>query len=639
MSSGNTKIPYRADIDGLRALAVTSVIIFHLNYNLLPGGFLGVDIFFVISGFLITRIIGIEIQENSFSFANFYVRRIRRILPVFFLVIATTLLAGSILMLPVDRDALFSSARHALFFAANIYFSKERGYFDGASDEKPLLHIWSLSVEEQYYFIWPLLLYLLYLTGSRVLKQQKRLGQPFAIVCMGVLVAACFIWTQGALLKPQSTTKLYFLLQARFGELMIGSITACLPRTKRPGVLLGLPLAGFGAIFASLFLLNKDSLFPGFNAVLPCVGAAALLYAGQYDSYKTTAYSRILSLPGLRYIGLLSYSLYLWHWPVLAYMRYVYGQYYLPWTWNILALLLTAVLSYGSYVLLERKLKSVKTSFKIGFICIYLLPATILLGTSYTLISATPSSLIENKDLTTYGSDVCHGNFDKNCQRGDPEAPASILMTGDSHAAALNTFIDVVGKHEHWRAKVFTAVGCSPVFGIDENMLPAYARKPCIALKNYVHNNFQKYDAVFFTSYWARQLGKTPQLVDENYLTKFKATIETIAKTTPVYVFSDLPQLSVPPSRLAYFENLGLRVHRQPMQEHVEANALIHSIVLSIPNAHWIDLSPALDHFSQGGVYRGLPTYFDNHHLNVYGSRSLAEIFVKNYSIIPASQN
>lgn len=162
----STSIRYRADIDGLRTVAVLSVLFFHIDHTWVPGGYTGVDIFFVISGFLITRIIATDIEKGRFSLRWFYVRRIRRILPVFYTVTLVTMLAGYVLLLPADLHAFLSSVRHAVLFAANIYFSKDQGYFDISADEKPMLHIWSLSIEEQYYFIWPLLLLLFMRRGT-----------------------------------------------------------------------------------------------------------------------------------------------------------------------------------------------------------------------------------------------------------------------------------------------------------------------------------------------------------------------------------------------------------------------------------------------------------------------------------------
>lgn len=172
---------YRPEIDGLRAIAVIAVVLTHMNPDWLPGGFVGVDVFFVISGFLITGIIYRKITTNTFSIKDFYIKRLRRILPVYFLVVTITLLAGYFLLIPADLAGLLDSIRYSIIFAINIYFSREKGYFDISSEEKPLLHLWSLSVEEQFYVIWPLLLLALWGLSLWIATRitQARVGPPW----------------------------------------------------------------------------------------------------------------------------------------------------------------------------------------------------------------------------------------------------------------------------------------------------------------------------------------------------------------------------------------------------------------------------------------------------------------------------
>lgn len=629
---------YIPDIDGLRAVAVISVVLFHISSSLLPGGFVGVDIFFVISGFLITKIIAAEIAENRFSFKAFYIRRIRRILPVFFLVIVATLLAGRVLLLPDDLRALLTSINHALGFSANIYFSKEQGYFDLAADEKPLLHTWSLSIEEQYYFIWPVLLIGLYTVGHKIFGQEKKTSQKFALACTLLIIAAGFLFADLALKRSQANTKFYFLLQARFGELMIGSLTAMLPRIARPSILRFLSSAGLAGILLAFFILNKHVTFPGYNALLPCLGAALILYASQSREMVGGAVSGLLRLKPMVYLGLLSYSIYLWHWPILAYMRYVYGSYNLPWQWIASAVLLTLGLSWMSYHVLEKRTKRAAMTFASATIFAFAIPSILILSFSVfesKKIAARPKDeFLTNKRFTTYGIDVCHGNFEMNCVRGDFQKTPKVLMFGDSHAAALNSFIDVVGKSEHWSAKVVTASSCSPVFGFDEMALPDWARQPCINLKQYVSQNYQKYDAVFIASYWEFQLGFLEIPSDKNYLKKFKDTITEIAKTKPVYVFSDVPALPLSPLRLIHFENLSVNVSRPRSAQSIAANNLIKQVVNSVPNAYWVDITEVMQEIGRNGVHQGMPLYFDAQHLNEFGSATVGQFFTRNKRIL-----
>lgn len=619
-------ITYRADIDGLRAVAVLSVVLFHIDFDWVPGGYTGVDIFFVISGFLITQIIGREIEEGRFSVPAFYVRRIRRILPVFYTVTAVTMLAGFVLLLPEDFIGLAVSMCYAILFMANIYFSKEQGYFAISSDEKPLLHTWSLSIEEQYYFIWPLLLLLFYVLGQITFKQPKKLHQKTAITLTLGLVVAGFAFTQHALASSDATPALYMMLQTRFAELMEGSFVALLPIGIHQRLNAGLSYLGAALIAVGLFALNKDSVFPGYNALLPCLGAACVIYAGRNADHPRPRLNKALSLPFVVWVGLISYSLYLWHWPVLAYMRYIYGQYELPISWIVLAVVMTTILATLSYRYVEQRTKNLRLSFPKAFLGLFMLPAALLVGTTY--LAKYRSTDTYPAELISYGQDVCHGNFDQHCVRGAVGLAPTVLVTGDSHAASLNSFIDVVGRHEGWSANVFSAGSCSPVFGLDETVLAGWAHEPCNALKRYVHDNYQRYDAVVLASQWAFQLGMEDAKSDPAYLEKLEQTLREIARSIPVYVVSDVPSLAVSPFRTLRFAPVGRIMDRPAPTDYLQANKVIKDLVLSIPNVHYVDLSNAYAKFSPQGMYRGKAAYFDGHHLNIYGSTALGHLFV-----------
>ncbi|TFL14232.1 acyltransferase [Pusillimonas caeni] len=626
MSAGRTR-EYRADIDGLRTVAVLSVLLFHIDFSWVPGGYTGVDIFFVISGFLITRIIGREIERGKFSLRWFYVRRIRRILPVFYTVTVVTMLVGAVLLLPKDFHALLSSVRHAALFAANIYFSRDKGYFDISADEKPMLHVWSLSIEEQYYFIWPLLLLLLYAVGHFIFRQRRRLSQPATLVLTLALIVMGFAYAQTALIANPGAAGLYFVLQTRFGELMIGSFVALIPLYRNRVALRALAYAGGILIFLGMATLSKDSLFPGLNALYPCLGAAFLIYSGQ-ERGGLTLLHKALGMPAMAFIGLLSYSLYLWHWPILAYMRYVYGSYALPWHWVLQAIVLTFLLAFLSYWYIERKTKAASLSFRSAFFGAFLTPALLIIAATYGLQQVRPIATLD-MELRNYGTDVCHGRFDKQCVRGDRSKSPTVLMTGDSHAAMLNSFIDVVGRYEGWSANVLTGSSCSPVFDFDETVLRSWAHKPCNDLKDLVAKSYGDYEAVFIASLWAFQLGMLEARADGDYLSKLELTLRKMAQKVPVYVFSDPPRLPVHPLRQLHFAELGLSVERQSSNEYARANALVKQLVERIPNAHWVDLSPALAGFEHMSTFAGKPTHFDEHHLNVYGATVLGELFIQ----------
>jgi peptidoglycan/LPS O-acetylase OafA/YrhL len=300
-----TQSAYRADIDGLRAIAVLSVMAYHysapLPWPLLPGGFTGVDVFFVISGFLITSKLNDDIETGTFSILGFYDRRIRRILPALIVMLAVTLFAGKFLLMPGDYEALAASTATAAFGVSNFFFLANTGYFDRAADLMPLLHTWSLGVEEQFYVVWPALLFLIS-KGRRRIDVAALLG---GIVILGL--AASLIWFDT---DPKAA---FFLVAPRAWELAIGAALVFLPPLSRP---IGEMATAAGLILIVMgFLLVSAASFPGIAALYPCVGAALVIWPRDRETTSGNWLGRLSP------IGLISYSLYLWHWPVWVMYR------------------------------------------------------------------------------------------------------------------------------------------------------------------------------------------------------------------------------------------------------------------------------------------------------------------------------
>ncbi|KRR18137.1 acyltransferase family protein [Bradyrhizobium retamae] len=296
---------YRPDIDGLRAVAVLSVMAFHYSAAL-PGGFTGVDVFFVISGFLITQQLVAEIGTGSFSILRFYDRRIRRILPALVVVLVATIWIGRFILLPGDYKALGASAAYATIGLSNLFFLHNTGYFDAAAELQPLLHTWSLAVEEQFYLVWPLLLLLLMKSRSRtavaiVVGAAVLVGLVTSVVWLGVE-------SKGA----------FYLAVPRAWELAVGALLVFLrPLSKRLGALA--VISGLVLIAVGFAVVHKGH-FPGAAALYPCVGAALVIWPRQAE----TAPGRWLGMRPFRAIGRISYSLYLWHWPVwVLYRHYI----------------------------------------------------------------------------------------------------------------------------------------------------------------------------------------------------------------------------------------------------------------------------------------------------------------------------
>ena len=316
---------YRPDIDGLRAIAVLSVLLFHLDVSVFSGGFIGVDVFFVISGFLITRLIVDEVNDTGgFSFSRFYVRRLRRLFPAFLTVLVLTLVAAVITFSPSDLSNLGGSALHAVFSVSNIYFWQEAGYFDDAIKLNPLLHTWSLSVEEQFYLVWP----------AMVLFVASRWGMGAVIKALLIVIVSSlllnFAFDQSVILYfwPNTASQnledvraaMFYLGPFRNFELGLGALLVFFmhKRFKNEFYNEVIFIIGLVLILVPMFIYSENIIFPSYNALVPCIGTAMVIYAGNPKTF-----GRILDNRVAIWIGLISYSLYLVHWPIITFYKYL----------------------------------------------------------------------------------------------------------------------------------------------------------------------------------------------------------------------------------------------------------------------------------------------------------------------------
>lgn len=298
-------LAYRSDIDGLRAIAVGSVVLFHARIPPFTGGYIGVDVFFVISGFLITSILHSEMAAGTYSLVDFYDRRIRRIFPALFLMMAATTLCAAFVMMPRQMMGYTQTLIPSALFFANIHFEDLLNYFGPAADDVPLLHLWSLAVEEQFYIFFPLILYGLMRLG----------GRRLAVAGLALIAIASLAYAQSIVETAQSAA--FFLLQCRAWELLAGALLAMvsLPRLRETHAR-WLGIAGALAILVPVFAYDKETVFPGLWAVPPVLGAVAIIHSGAFAPNGIVA--RVLSLKGMVYTGRISYALYLWHWPMLV---------------------------------------------------------------------------------------------------------------------------------------------------------------------------------------------------------------------------------------------------------------------------------------------------------------------------------
>ncbi|MFZ0266647.1 acyltransferase family protein [Caulobacter sp.] len=470
---------YRADIDGLRAIAVLSVVVYHAGQNCglhwLPGGYIGVDIFFVISGFLITNLIVNDLEGSRFSLVDFWNRRIKRIFPALFVVLATTALAAYFVLIPSEFAAFGRSLQATALFFSNVYFANQIGYFAGGAEDQPLLHTWSLSVEEQFYIIWPVALWALVKLGLR--------RWLLLIIALGWIGSfALSVW-----FLPSKPEGVFFLLPTRAWELLTGALLAVarLPAPKSRVVselasAVGLALIGYALITYKAAVTP----FPGANALAPCLGAALMIYGG---SREGSLGNRLLSLRPMVFVGLISYSLYLWHWPLLVLPRLYLLRPLTP-VEAVGLMLVAAALAYLSLILVERPIRS------IAWGRVFKVPKPVVLGAAgYAAVALIGGTFAATKGLAFTASErtlhaqaglkpelerlgKCFQNprrvnmkaFDA-CEMklaGNP-SNGGVWLMGDSHAGSLFPAVVDAVQPKFARLHYRLMASCSPLSGVD----------------------------------------------------------------------------------------------------------------------------------------------------------------------------
>ncbi|MDB4907124.1 MAG: acyltransferase 3 [Gemmatimonadetes bacterium] len=460
---------FRSDVEGLRGIAILLVVLYHVGFSFVQGGYVGVDVFFVLSGYLITGLLVAEAEATGrIDLRQFYARRMRRLLPAAIVVVAITLLAAWFIYSPIEQQVVAHSARASSAYASNIRFAlSSRRYFDGASDSDPFLHTWSLAVEEQFYVVWPLMVALsLLAAASRV--RRERLGWVVALTGLASFIA-CVILTHSS--QPWA----FFMVFTRWWEFALGGLAATygtwiLARARVPAGMCS--MAGIAALLYSAITFDAATLFPGASALVPALGTALVLMAGAQR--EATPVFRLLSVPPLQWIGHVSYSWYLWHWPVLLLGGVLYPAMSLA--ARMLGVLLALLLATASYHLVENPVRY--SRFLRGR------PLTsIALGVSLTLSGIAIAELaavaarhalrdplqaayagarVDHPRLFAMG---CSGDFFNvapagRCVFGDTAAPVSVVLLGDSHAEHWFPALDRVATERHWRLVVMVKPGC-----------------------------------------------------------------------------------------------------------------------------------------------------------------------------------
>jgi peptidoglycan/LPS O-acetylase OafA/YrhL len=439
---------YREDIDWLRAIAVLAVVAFHFEAPAVYGGFVGVDIFFVISGYLITGIIQSEVQNGSFSFARFYERRVRRLLPALYAMVALTAIPSFHYLLTSERLEFFRSVTAVVTFTSNFFFWFQTGYFDRAAVEKPLLHTWSLAVEEQFYLALPVLLW-----GLLRLARNRRTALPVALGAMALASFALSIW----LMKTDRSANAFFMSPPRAWEFLIGGILAVEGFPVLRGALAQQIARGIALVLMAIpiFSLRQGPGFPGINALLPCIGAAVFIWSGiGVPTQKRSWYSHHNIV---RFFGQISYSLYLWHWPLFTFARFSKTSLVLDPFDKVALFALTVAISYLSWRYVEQpfRRRSLAPTRSAAFRIAGLATAALLVASAgIIVISQTPSGAdLDAKVLDFYNTHDPRYR-DRGCFTlgGEPFGDAclalvpektNLLLWGDSLAAH---YYDGLGK-------------------------------------------------------------------------------------------------------------------------------------------------------------------------------------------------
>jgi peptidoglycan/LPS O-acetylase OafA/YrhL len=450
-------ITYRPDIDGIRALSICAVVSYHAFPNFVPGGFVGVDVFFVISGFLITGIILNKLASDSFSILSFYQRRIRRLFPALVVVLVSTYALGWAILLPSDFTQMGENELAGAGFFANLLQLREANYFAPAAATNPLLHLWSLGIEEQFYIFWPLLLV--------AIARLKRSG---AIV---VFVLAALSMGANLYLVSNNPTIAFYSPITRAWELFAGASLVyrmgALPRDQQfPNVK---AIVGVVLIAIAIFTLDKSSKYPGWGATLPVAGTMLLLSARQSFFSKS-----ILSNPAVVFVGLISYPLYLWHWPILVYVGIL--KLGTPTQLeNLLCVILAFLLSWATYRFIEQPIRrrpGVVATLSVSMIAIAAVAVATVLGSGFPF--RFPEAIREitsvRMDATSFRSgcflqpteDASHLNESACIEQGSGPV---VFIWGDSTSVVLYAGLKAEQQTRSFRIAQFGASSCRPIRG------------------------------------------------------------------------------------------------------------------------------------------------------------------------------
>ncbi len=618
---------YRPDLDGLRGIAVAAVVAYHLDLPFAPGGFVGVDVFFVLSGFLITRLIAAELTVGNFSVSRFYERRIRRILPALIFVCLWTTAMAVALLLPDELERYAWSLIATAVSLSNVWFFEHSGYFDPASGTQPLLHTWSLGIEEQFYIAFPLLLMALFRWWPRALA-------PVIWIVFAASLAASIVFLAA---HPAGT---FYLLHARAWELLAGAIVALelVPRpTSRAQKEVAIAF-GLAAIAVAVFLFDRKTPFPGAAALLPCLGTALAVWAGE-DA--RTLGARLLSLRPLVFLGLISYSFYLWHWPLIVFVKLATSERLTgPEQVGILALAL--LLSVLTWHFVEQPFRrrgpagfstgAVVTGGAAGLAAVASLAVALLMLDG--LPQRFPDGVLKIADARRDASplrDKCHfhadtiSTYDDTCVIGD-DVPPSIIVYGDSHGAEFSAALGSLAKSRHASVRQITASGCPPASGFSFPGNPACTKYNDGILERLTSIPPATVVLATYSLAWAREYPKEFWPALERTVTTLRSAGHRVIILGPV---PDLPQAAGIPAAVARWTAVGGDPNEYSFEFSGKEIRGVEARLNDIAAAHGATLVAVSSALCNGSWCRpyadGAVLYFDNNHLSMSGAQMIAD--------------
>lgn len=632
----NNIIKYRDDIDGLRAIAVLSVILFHINPTWISGGFLGVDIFFVISGYLITLILAKEVkQTHKIDIVNFYKRRIKRIVPALLFVMIPTFIVGFLLFTPDNLLGLAKSINWSFFSAANIYFysSIDTSYFATGSQELPLLHLWSLGVEEQFYILWPFIVLF-------ILKYVHRIKNQLLIVTL--LFVSSLVWAQ--IIIDANHSFAYYMLFTRAWELLAGAGIALLFHSgfRIKGLYNELmAFVGLIAITLSFIYISKSDSVPGVAALPSIIGTALLILSG---IHQKTYIGQVLSLKLLVAVGLVSYSAYLWHWPILAFLRYSLIE--IDLTISIFVLFATFILATISYFFIETPFRKNDISTQKTFLYYFVIPAIIIFSISMVTITAIknksdfifPWKKMEHIDSNTLQASAYKDNCQctlfnidiytqKQCVYPMNIDKANVFLIGDSNAGHYLGMLKVFAKEYGFSIRNASQNACPMVFNNNFDWISGIYKKGCSSYIESIAKEAKKYDTVFIGGAWDYYYAK------KDFAEPFEQTIAELSKNVKhVILLGQVPYFG---SYSKECEQRSIRIKSLNCSKRFDykykgiqskSNKFVQSIANKYDNVEYFNIINQLCSNGKCSPYlNGVPVYFNTNHLSMKGSELIGK--------------